>query len=110
MVGAVVVALVFWLTVFVVLFTAQGSSPLEYLFGPLEPLPDDLGIWHEKGAAPSSRLIREERLLLPARGERATTLLRQVRYRDRLSGEIVSSEPEQVVPRRRTKGGGTARQ
>ena len=92
-------ALVFWAGVFAIYFTSQGSSPLEFLFGRYEPLPDDLNQWH--ATADESGLVREERLLLPANQSGGSTLLRQVRFRDPVTREIVKIEPEQRLRRRR---------
>ncbi len=120
------VALVFWLSVFAVVFREGGGSFLDYLRGELEPLPEDLGTWRvvnpqpsdvrrsadESGAtidatfknAPSPILraqatIKEQRLLLVS-GER---LVCQTRYRDRTTGLIVGTEPEETVVRRRAR-------
>jgi hypothetical protein len=94
-------ALVFWAGVFAVYFVSQGTSPLEYLFGQLEPLPDDLNQWRAR--TDESGLVREERLLLPANESGGSTFVCQVRYRNPLSGEIVRVEPEQRVKRRRVR-------
>jgi hypothetical protein len=96
----VAAALVFWVCVFMVYFTAAGTTPLEFLFGRYEPPPHDLGRWKEIGAAAKSELVREERYLLP-NGRSSGYLLQQVRYRDPATREIVRIEPEKRVARRR---------
>ena len=94
-------ALLFWGAVFTVYFTTQGTSPWEFLFGRYEPPPADLGRWKESGACEEPHLRREERVLLPPGRPDAGYLLRQVRHRDRASGQIVHVEPEQRLRRRR---------
>jgi hypothetical protein len=102
MLGLVVFfALLFWAGVFTVLFAAQGTSPVDFLFGRYEPLPDDLGTWQELGMDEQAHLLREERSLLPPGRASAGYLLRQVRYRDPATREIVRVELEQRVRRRR---------
>ena len=100
----VLTALLFWVCVFAVYFTSQGTTPGEFLFGKYEPLPDDVGTWKEANGDQVPSLVREERLLLP--GGRAGTghLLHQVRYRDPATREIVRVEPERRVRRRRLRG------
>jgi len=94
-------ALVFWAGVFLVFFASQGTTPLEFLFGKFEPLPDDLNQWHEAGVEPGSSLVREQRLVLPAGRSDGPILLRQSRYRDPSTGQIVRVAPEERVRRRR---------
>ncbi|HYP89194.1 MAG TPA: hypothetical protein VEQ59_13600, partial [Polyangiaceae bacterium] len=60
----------------------------------------DLGVWKAVGEGGPGR-IREERCLLPDGRHTSRYLLRQVRYRDALSGEIVGVEAEQRLSRRR---------
>jgi hypothetical protein len=94
------VALLFWACVFMIYFTSQKTTPLEFFLGRYEPPPRDLGIWKETGVAADGS-IREERELLPDGRVGARHLLRQARYRDPLTRAIVRVEPEQRVPRRR---------
>lgn len=104
MAGLVVfIALLFWAGVFTVYLTSQGTSPLEFLFGRYEPLPDDLGKWRgvTEPGEDARELVREERLLLPGGRAGASYLLRQVRYRDAATGEIVRVEAEERLRRRR---------
>lgn len=84
--------------------------------GELEPVPDDVGRWvldtesAEGEAARSQGLLRERRLLLQEGGRR---FIKQVRYRDAETREIVRIEPEEVIPRRRvppSSGGGAGAQ
>ena len=94
-------ALVFWAGVFAVYFVSQGTSPLEYLLGQLEPLPEDLAQWTAR--VDETGLVREERLMLPSRRPNSPVLVRQIRYRDPTTREIVRVEPEQRVKRRRVR-------
>jgi hypothetical protein len=99
--AVVLIAVLFWVGVFLVYFTAQGMTPGEFFFGRFEPLPDDLGLWRELGLDEKSGLLGEERLLLPGDRPKAAYLLRQVRFRDPLTRSIVRVEHEQRIPRRR---------
>lgn len=94
-------ALVFWAAVFGVFFVTQGTTPLEFLLGRYEPLPDDLNRWLETGLEQPSGFLREERLLLPPGRSDGPLLLRQVRYRDPKTRAIVRICPEERVRRRR---------
>jgi hypothetical protein len=94
-------ALLFWVCVFMVMFAAQGTTPLEFFFGRYEPLPGDLGTWREVGVDQGGRLLREERSLLAGGRVGARYLLHQIRYRDRVTRAIVRVEPERRVRRRR---------
>jgi hypothetical protein len=97
-------ALLFWVCVFAVYFTSQGTTPGEFLFGKYEPLPDDLGTWKKTDGDQLPGLLREERLLLPEGQARAGHLLQQVRYRDAATRDIVRVEPERRIRRRRVRG------
>ncbi len=102
--GAVVlVALLFWACVFLVYFTMQGTTPLEYLLGRFEPLPSDLGSWKECGIDPATGLVREERFVLPGGRPSSRQLLHQVRYRDPSKRSIERIGPEVRVRRRRIR-------
>jgi hypothetical protein len=96
----VLMALLFWVGVFWIYFTAQGLTPGEFFFGRFEPLPDDLGVWQTTGHDESG-LVVEERLLLPGDRPKAKYLVRQVRVRDPVTRAIVRVEPEARIPRRR---------
>lgn len=97
----VVGALLFWLAVFLVYFTSQGTTPAEFFFGRLEALPDDLGRWHQVGVDPHTGLLREERSLLADGQPAAVHLLHQVRFRDPTTQAIVRAEPDRRLRRRR---------
>ena len=99
-VPVVAAALLFWVCVFMVYFTAAGTTPREFFFGAYEPPPPDLGRWKEVAADAATGLLREERCLLPD-GERSRYFVRQARYRDPLTRKIVRIEPEKRLPRRR---------
>ena len=98
-------ALLFWAAVFMIFFTAQGSSPVEFFLGRYEPLPADVGRWRDAGIEERTGLLREERLLLPGDNANASRLVRQVRYRDPVTRVIARAEAEQRVPRRRVRAG-----
>jgi hypothetical protein len=94
-------ALVFWAAVFGTFFTSQGTTVLEFLFGRYEDVPDHLNTWRDMGIEQPSGLLRQERLLFPPGRQSGPLLLRQVRYRDPSSKEIVRIAPEERVRRRR---------
>jgi|GEM_PF-1020430 len=99
-VPVVAAALLFWVCVFMVYFTAAGTTPREFFFGAYEAPPPDLGHWKEVAADGATETLREERYLLPD-GARSRYLVQQTRYRDRVTRKIVRIEPERRVPRRR---------
>jgi len=108
MTAVVVTAGLFWLAVFAILFAAQGSSPVELLWGRYETPPDDLGIWKEIESAVGAKsanghLLREERYLLPGGRAGASHLLHQVRYRDPVTQAIGHVAVERSIPRRRSR-------
>jgi len=103
----VIIALLFWGGVFVVLFTEQGITLVEFFLGRYEPPPSDLGIWKELGSDEQSGLLREERFLLPRGNPSAGQMLHQIRYRDPVMGVIVRVEPERRVRRRRVSARGS---
>ena len=96
----VAAALVFWVCVFMVYFTAAGTTPREFFLGAYEAPPPDLGHWKEVAVDVAAGLLREERYLLPD-GERSRCFVQQTRYRDQQTRKIVRIEPEKRVPRRR---------
>ncbi len=105
----VALALLFWVSVFIIYFTSAKTTPLEFFFGRYELPPADLGTWREVHVGPDG-LIREERSLLPDGGANASYLLHQVRYREPATRAIVRVEPERRVRRRRTgRVGGSGR-
>lgn len=99
-------ALVFWAAMFATFFTSQGTSALEFLLGRFEAPPDHLNTWRDMGVEQPSGLLRQERLLFPNGRQSGPFFLRQVRYRDPVSREIVRIDPEQRVPRRRISARG----
>lgn len=101
----VFIALLFWFGVFAAYFTAQGTSLLEFLLGRYEALPIDLGEWRvsPEEAPINPAWLREQRFLLAEGRPNPGSLILQVRYRDRSTLEIVHSEPERRVSRRRVK-------
>jgi len=100
-VAVVLTALFFWTCVFLIYFTAQGLSPLEFFAGRYEPYDPALARWQETGRDEHSGLLREQRLLLPDGREGAPHLLLQIRYRDPDTRAITVTEPLRRVTRRR---------
>ena len=94
-------ALVFWAAVFAIFFRSQDTSALEFLLGRYEAPPDHLNTWRDVGIEQDSGLLRQERLLFPPGRQGGPVLLRQVRYRDPSSNQIVRVAPEECVRRRR---------
>ena len=78
----------------------------EERLGVLEALPPELGKWKDDAEsdagkrAASEGLVRQERHFFY---ETSGRLVFQVRYRSRETGEIVSTEPETAVKRRRLR-------
>jgi len=90
--------------VYLLFIFSQVPGAAEQRLGVLEALPQDLGQWKNDGQTEDG-LVREVRHIfhegsgLFSQGK----LIRQVRYRDAKSSEIVKVEPEQVIKRRRIK-------
>ena len=84
-----------------VYFTSVSTTPSEFFLGRYESPPENLGVWIDTGVEASSGQRREERLLLPEGRLEAGYLIRQVRYRDVMTGEIVRLDAERRVPRKR---------
>jgi hypothetical protein len=96
-------------TAIYLLFIFQSvPGAAEERLGILEPLPDDLGKWRadvsseEALRATQAGLSREVRHFFEEDKQR---LLFQARYRDAQTGEIVRSDPDRVVKRRRRRSG-----
>lgn len=83
----------------------------EQRFGVLEELPPDLGVWKTESDSPAALaadaygLRRQVRVYLrPGRGWFGRDqLVRQVRYRNGETNEIVRVDPEEVLKRRRIR-------
>jgi hypothetical protein len=101
MVAVVLAALLFWVGVFMIYFTAQGVSPFAFFAGRFEPYDPALGRWKEIGSDADSGLLCEQRLLLPEGREGASFLVRQTRYRDPETRAVTRVGPAQRIPRRR---------
>lgn len=87
--------------VYLLVIFRNVPGAVEERLGVLEPLPPDIGVWKADGDPASARadgLTREQRLFLD-QGK----LVRQTRYRDATTGEIVRADKDQVVKRRRIK-------
>lgn len=103
MIAVVVAALVFWICVFAIYFTAQGISPVEFFAGAYEAYDPELGKWRVCGKDALTGLVREERFLLVDGLERAPYLEHQVRHRDPSTQAIAKVDPSRRVPRRRSR-------
>lgn len=101
MVAVVAGALLFWVFVFFIYFTAQGISPLEFFLGAYQPHDPELARWRAAGTEAQSGFAREERLLL-LEGKSAY-LEHQVRYRDPATERIVKVDPARKVRRPRSR-------
>jgi hypothetical protein len=101
MVAVVAGALLFWVFVFFIYFTAQGISPLEFFFGAYQPHDPELAKWRVLGTEPQSGLLREERLLLL--DGKSAYLEHQVRYRDPATNCIVKVDAANRVRRARSR-------
>jgi hypothetical protein len=90
--------------VYLLVIFRNVPGAVEERIGVLEPLPSDLGVWKADGDSPAALsaraegLTREQRLFLDE-----GKLVRQTRYRNATSGEIVRADKDQVVKRRRIK-------
>lgn len=91
--------------VYLLVIFRNVPGAVEERLGVIEPLPPDLGVWKADDAdsaaalaASKDGLTREQRLFLDQ-----GRLIRQTRYRDATSGEIVRADKDQVVKRRRIK-------
>lgn len=78
----------------------------EERIGVLEPLPEDVGKWKEEHESDAGKLAAADGLVREVRHFHYETngrLVRQVRYKSRVTGEIVRAEPDEVVKRRRVR-------
>lgn len=74
--------------------------------GVLEALPSDVGKWKEDVESEAGKHAASEGLVREVRHyhyEANGRLVLQVRYRDKKTDEIVRTEPEEVVKRRRVR-------
>lgn len=84
----------------------EVPGAIEQRLGVLEALPEDLGKWKidddsdEGKAATAKGQKRETRIFHDVAGNK---LIRQVRYRNRATNEVVSTEPDEPVRRKRVK-------
>lgn len=95
------------LTVYMTLILNLVPGAAAERLGVLEELPPDLGIWKVDESPSDQPSLEEQGLRRETRmyyqrtpGER---LVRQVRYRDLVTNEIVRVEPDKVIKRRRVK-------
>lgn len=95
---------------YLLFFLSQVPGAVEDRFGAFDALPPNLGKWlldensPEAASAETAGKIREIRCFFQE-GSLGSggTLIRQVRFRDSKTREIVSVEPEVLIKRRRTR-------
>jgi len=93
----------FYLTIFM----REVPGFAEQRFGKLEELPDDLGKWRPDAGSDEARSARDSGELREVRywfDSDSKKLLFQVRYRSLESNEIVRTDPDVVVKRKRVRG------
>ena len=103
MVAVVAGALIFWTCVFLIYFTSQGISPVDFFIGGFEPYDPERGKWKVIGSERDSGAVVEERWLLPKGSARSPDLEHQVRRRDPATGAILSVERSERVRRPRSR-------
>src|SRR5262245_54500110 len=92
--------------IYVLVIYREVPGALEQRWGVLEALPEDIGKWKvdeesdEGKAAVARGLRRESRLFHDVQANR---LLRQVRFRNQATNEIVRVDPDEVVKRKRIR-------
>jgi hypothetical protein len=99
------------LVFYIVIIQSEVPGAVEQRLGVLEALPEDVGKWkvddtsEDAKDAISKGLRREVRIWHdPNAGVfRKNQLVRQVRYRNAATNEIVRVEPEEVIRRKRVK-------
>jgi len=89
------------------LFIMQNVPGMkEERLGELEPLPPDVGEWKTDGESEAGRSAAQQGLTREIRvffDEQAGQLFRQVRYKQPTTNEVVRSEPDKRLKRRRIK-------
>jgi hypothetical protein len=94
------------LAVYVVFIMKLVPGAAEERLGVLEPLAADVGKWKEDLDSDEGKSAKAEGLVREVRQffyESNGRLVHQVRYRDPSSGEIVRTEPERNVKRKRVR-------
>lgn len=92
--------------VYILFIMPNVPGLVEERLGVPEPLPGDLGVWKADEASPEGKAalasgeLREVRTLFE---EERNRFIRQARYRNQLSGEIVRVEPDEMIKRRRVR-------
>jgi hypothetical protein len=97
--------------IYVTLILHLVPGAAEERLGVLEDLPSDLGVWKtdesspESGTATARGMIRQVRTYQEATGGwfGGPRLIRQVRYRDQVTGDIVHVDPDKPMKRRRVR-------
>ena len=90
--------------VYLLFILSQVPGAKEQRLGVLEDLPPDLGQWKADEKAEGGQIREVRHIYHEGSGLlSAGKLIRQVRYRDQASGEIVRVEPEEIIKRKRIK-------
>ena len=90
--------------VYLLLFMSQVPGAQEERFGKLEPLPPRLGEWQRSDVPEADGTIAELRFLFhESTGLGAGKLVRQMRFRDPITDEIVRVGAEETVKRKRIR-------
>jgi len=100
LVAAIGGVIYFWF----MLQSVPGMS--EERLGTLEPLPPDVGVWKRDEDSPEARSAKDRGLVREVRfyyDESNHRLYRQARYRSLETDDIVETEADQLVKRRRVK-------
>jgi hypothetical protein len=106
-----VVVAFFGIAIYVTLILRLVPGAAEERLGVLEDLPPDLGVWKTDESSPAGQdarargLVRQVRVCSQSANGwfRSERLVRQVRYRDLGTNEVVHVSPEEVVKRKRVK-------
>jgi len=75
----------------------------DFLWGPLDPMPPDLGTWSEPVLDEARGQLRQERWLSPSAAHTPRYLCHQVRYCDRATGDIVQVVEARIKRQRRRR-------
>jgi hypothetical protein len=92
--------------IYLIVFFGNVPGAAEERLGVIEPLPPDVGLWKEEPDTSGATRAGEQGLKREVRtffDEAHNRLLRQVRYRNVETNEIVRAEPDQVIKRRRVR-------
>ena len=104
-----VIVAFFGIAIYVTLILRLVPGAAEERLGVLEDLPPDLGVWKTDESSPAGQdarargLVRQVRVCSQSASGwfRSERLVRQVRYRDLGTNEVVHVGPEELVKRKR---------